>query len=154
MEKLDPRTGRPPDPGRVRHVTPSLTMNCFERVRTFETLFEGENAVPVKTWHLLRIKRQHRRCNLEFIDDLLGQAARPVTGALRTLQDRLGSMKDAAVGAQMVAAGPEGRSEAAGRHLAAQDNIVQRLRRRVAEDWQHFVAPANRRRLAVVIAGI
>ncbi len=154
VEKLEPRTGKPPEPCQVRHVTPSLIMNCFERVRTFETLFEGENAVPVETLHLLRIECKYLRYNLEFVDELLGQEARQVIGALRTLQDRLGNMNDAAVGAQMVAAGPEGHSEAAGRYLAAQDKIVQRLRRRVAEDLQHFVAPANRRRLAIAIAGI
>jgi triphosphatase len=148
------RPGKPPEPCQVRHVTPSLIMNCFERVRTFETLFEGENAVPVETLYLLQIECKYLRYNLEFVDELLGQEARQVIGALRTLQDRLDNMNDAAVGAQMVVAGPEGQSEAAGRYLAAQDKIVQRLRRRVAEDLRHFVAPANRRRLAIAIAGI
>ena len=40
------------------------------------------------------------------------------------------------------------------RYLRAQEKTIERLRRKAATDFAHFVAPTNRQRLALAIAQI
>ena len=134
---------------------PSMVLNRFESVRSFEVLFEESNAVPITQLHLLRIECKYLRYNLEFVDNLLGPEAQHLIADLRRLQEHLGNLNDAAVSIQMVA----NEANVAGApdlviYLRTQDRAMRKHGALVGDDFRRFVSLANRRRLALAIANI
>ena len=97
-----PKPGEPPVPHQVRHVTPSMILNRYENIRSYETLFEGQERPPVEVLHLLRIECKYLRYNLEFVGNLLGPEAKRLLADLRKLQQDLGDLNDAVVSKQML----------------------------------------------------
>lgn len=152
---FEPRPGGEVVPFQVRHVTPTMLLSNFERVRSFETWFEQEDAVPVETLHRLRIACKYLRYNLEFVANLLGPQAGEIIESLRNLQDDLGDLNDAAVSKQLLAAGDAGAGQSTvTSYERAQDRIIEKLRRQMRADFARFVAKENRVRLLAAIANI
>jgi triphosphatase len=144
-----------PVPHQVRHVAPSMILNRFEGVRSFETFVRRDADVPVEALHLLRIECKYLRYNLEFVHNLLGPQAQRLVADLRRLQQRLGDLNDAAVSKRMVAEVQTGGNAVdIERYQRAQDKVIDRLGERVASDFEHFSSHLNRRRLALAIAWI
>ncbi|MCW5845387.1 MAG: CHAD domain-containing protein [Caldilinea sp.] len=142
-------------PFQVRHVTPTMLLSNFERVRSFETCFEQADAVPVETLHRLRIACKYLRYNLEFVANLLGPQAGEIIESLRNLQDDLGDLNDAAVSKQLLAGGESVDGEAATTsYERTQDRIIEKLRRQMRRDFAGFVSPANRARIFSAIANL
>jgi CHAD domain-containing protein len=153
-----PQPGAEVTPHQVRHVTPSMVLDSFERVRCYETWFEGDAEAPVETLHQLRIACKYLRYNLEFTRSLLGPECERLIASLRQLQDDLGDLNDAVVSKRMLAADAAGAAGADGAGVAsyerAQDKLIRQLRAAAAERFAAFVAPENRRRLLQAVARI
>lgn len=150
-----PQPGAEVTPHQVRHVTPSMVLDSFERVRCYETWFEGDGEAPVETLHQLRIACKYLRYNLEFTRSLLGPECERLIASLRQLQDDLGDLNDAVVSKRMLAAdgvGADGTGVAS--YERAQDKLIRQLRAQAGERFAAFVAPENRRRLLQAVARI
>jgi CHAD domain-containing protein len=140
-------------PFQVRHVCPSMVINRFERVRSYEIWFEGEENPPVETLHRLRIECKYLRYNLEFIADLLGEESAALTNRLRSLQDCLGDLNDAVVSKGMVAADDQVDGGVA-RYQQAQDRIIAEKRKQLRASFVAFVGAENRRALLSAVASL
>ncbi len=152
---FEPAPGDPVIPYQVRHVAPSMILTRFEGVRAYETLFEADGEVVIESLHQLRIECKYLRYNLEFVADLLGSDADKLTKELRKLQDRLGTLNDAAVSKQMVSeAQPDAMDSGIAAYRQAQDAVIEKFRGRIADDLAHFVDEHNRRRLVQALARI
>jgi CHAD domain-containing protein len=149
-----PKPGEQPIPHQVRHVAPSMILNRFENVRSFETLFEGETVPPVEVLHLLRIECKYLRYNLEFVESLLGPQVGELLGELRTLQADLGDLNDAAVSKRMMNEAQDGADPGVSRYERAQDRIIHKLSSKAEKHLRTFTGYRNRRRLALAIARI
>lgn len=143
-----------PQPHQVRHVTPSMILNRYENIRSYETLFDGAERPPVEVLHLLRIECKYLRYNLEFVGNLLGPEAQRVLADLRKLQEDLGELNDAAVSKQLLEeeAGVEGTSVT--RYQRAQEKVIRKLSSQLEADLRSFLSYRNRRRLVLAIAWI
>jgi CHAD domain-containing protein len=149
-----PKLGERPVPHQVRHVAPSMILNHFENVRSFETLFEGETVPPVEVLHLLRIGCKYLRYNLEFVENLLGPQSAELLAELRTLQEDLGELNDAAVSKRMMQEAQASADPGVSRYERAQDKLIHKLSSKAEKHLRIFVGNRNRRRLALAIARI
>lgn len=86
-----------PMPQQVRHVIPSLIIECYAAVRCYEALFDSAIPVDYTTFHNLRIACKHLRYNLEFTAHLLGPEVKGLIKRLKGLQEVLGDLNDAVV---------------------------------------------------------
>ena len=151
------KPGEAPIPHQVRHVMPSMILNRYESIRSYETLFEGEESPGVEVLHLLRIECKYLRYNLEFVSNLLGPEAKRLLADLRKLQQDLGDLHDAVVSKQMLAeeqdaGAPTGTS--VGNYQRAQDKVIRRLSEQLEGDLHAFLSYRNRRRLVLAVAWI
>ncbi len=151
------RPGEAPVPHQVRHVIPSMILNRYESIRSYETLFEDEEGPGVEVLHLLRIECKYLRYNLEFVSNLLGPEAQRLLADLRKLQEDLGDLHDAVVSKQMLdeeqgASGSSGSS--VGGYQRAQDKVIRRLSEQLEGDLHAFLSYRNRRRLVLAVAWI
>jgi CHAD domain-containing protein len=149
-----PKPGEPPTPYQVRHVTPSMILNRYENIRSYESLFEGDARPPVEVLHLLRIECKYLRYNLEFVGNLLGPEVRRVLADLRKLQEDLGELNDAAVSKQLLEQESDADGTGVTRYQRAQDKVIRRLSSQLETDLQSFLSYRNRRRLVLAIAWI
>ncbi len=149
-----PKPGEQPTPHQVRHVAPSMILNRFENVRSFETLFEGETVPPVEVLHLLRIECKYLRYNLEFVDTLLGPQAADLLAELRALQEDLGDLNDAAVSKRMMSEMQDPTDPGVSRYEVAQDKMIHKLSNKAEKHLRAFISYRNRRRLALAVAHI
>jgi CHAD domain-containing protein len=149
-----PEPGKPPTPHQVRHVAPSMILNRYENIRSYETLFADEERPPVEVLHLLRIECKYLRYNLEFVGNVLGPEAQRFLADLRKLQEDLGDLNDAAVSKQLI--GDDQDIEGAGvdRYQRAQEKVIRRLSSQLEGDLRGFLSYRNRRRLVLAIAWI
>lgn len=147
--------GTAPTPFQVRHTLPGILMERFNQVRAFETLFESEAALTVETLHQLRIQCKFLRYALEFGRGLLGADGLHLIATLKTLQEYLGDLNDAAVSQRLLAATPTVEPGAAvAEYEMVQADTIAELRGRVRESLQNFLALENRRRLARAVTQI
>ncbi len=157
IRSYTPKPDEAPTPHQVRHVAPSMILTHFEKVRSFETLFEGEAGPPVAVLHLLRIECKYLRYNLEFVESLLGPEATGLLGDLRKLQEDLGDLNDAAVSKQLLteaqATDASDASDVA-RYQRSQEKVINKLSSQLEGDLQKFVSYRNRRRLLLAVARI
>lgn len=91
-----------PTPRQVRHVIPSLIIECYAAVRCYETLFESTLPIDYPTLHALRIACKHLRYNLEFAEHLLGPEIKGLIKRLKELQELLGDLNDAVVAQELI----------------------------------------------------
>ena len=129
-----------PAPSHVGHVIPSAILNRFEQVRAFEPLFESAQPPSVSALHALRIDCKALRYSLEPVEHMLGEEASELIQHLKRLQDLLGDLHDAVEPAALAS------------YRAHQQSILVDLVAAAPEAWRAFVAPDNRRRLAIAIA--
>ncbi len=150
------KPGEAPIPHQVRHVMPSMILNRYESIRSYETLFEGQESPGVEVLHLLRIECKYLRYNLEFVSNLLGPEAKRLLADLRKLQGDLGDLHDAVVSKQMIAEeqGVEVSGAGVGSYERAQDKVIRRLSEQLEGDLHAFLSYRNRRRLVLAVAWI
>ena len=142
-----------PAPCDVRHVMPSAILKRFEQVRAYEPFFEAAQPPPVDALHALRIDCKALRYTLEPVAHLLGEEAGEIIQQLRRLQDVLGDLNDAAVvEARLAVLDGAVEPTALAAYRARQQSILADVVATAPEAWRAFVAPGNRRLLAVAIA--
>ncbi|MCS6827346.1 MAG: CHAD domain-containing protein [Caldilinea sp.] len=153
LADMQPQPGQEVTPFQVRHVAPMMLVANFERVRAYEVWFEQPEPVPVETLHRLRIECKYLRYNLEFMAGLLGSEGAAIIALLRKLQDDLGDLNDAAVSMQLLNSNSQnGDAPTVTHYQRAQQKQIERLRKRLGEDFANFVAEENRTRLFSAIA--
>ncbi len=148
------KAGEAPTPHQVRHVMPSMILNRYESIRSYETLFEGQEGPGVEVLHLLRIECKYLRYNLEFVSNLLGPEATRLLADLRKLQQDLGDLHDAVVSKQMLGEVQGADSAGVGSYQRAQDKVIRRLGEQLVGDLSAFLSYRNRRRLVLAVAWI
>ena len=133
-----------------------MILNRYESIRSYETLFEGQESPGVEVLHLLRIECKYLRYNLEFVSNLLGPEAKRLLADLRKLQGDLGDLHDAVVSKQMIAEeqGAEASGAGVGSYERAQDKVIRRLSEQLEGDLHAFLSYRNRRRLVLAVAWI
>lgn len=151
---MNPKSGEEVTPFQVRHVTPTMLLNNFARVRSYEVWFDGAEAPPVETIHRLRIECKYLRYNLEFMAGLLGPESGEIIALLRKLQDDLGDLNDAVVSRQLLSTSEAGATATVTRYEQAQQQIIDTLRDQLRGDFARFVAAENRTRLLAAVAKI
>ena len=148
------KAGEAPIPHQVRHVMPSMILNRYESIRSYETLFEGQEGPSVDVLHLLRIECKYLRYNLEFVSNLLGPEATRLLADLRKLQQDLGDLHDAVVSKQMLGEEQGSDNAGVGSYQRAQDKVIRRLSEQLVGDLSAFLSYRNRRRLVLAVAWI
>jgi CHAD domain-containing protein len=122
-------------------------------VRAYEPLLESAQPPSVAALHALRIDCKALRYSLEPVEHLLGEEAGDIIRQLKRLQDVLGDLNDAVVVVDRLAALDDVvEPTALASHRARQQSILADLVAAAPEEWRAFVAPDNRRLLAVAIA--
>jgi len=149
----------PTEPHRVRDTTASRVWSAYEQVRGYEPVLRWAD---VETLHELRIAGKWLRYTLEFVREALSDDAATLIARVTALQDHLGLMNDASVGASMARtflvehAGELSQRESAaiGRYLVSREREVARLRRSIGVPWRGVAGVTFRRTLGRVVAGL
>jgi CHAD domain-containing protein len=153
----DVRQVDPTDPHRVRDTAGSRIWAAYERVRAYESVLKWAD---VPTLHQLRIAAKRLRYTLEFVREALGPEAPALISRVVALQDHLGAMNDAEVGAHMARAFlvehagelSDSQSGAISRYLVAREREVARLKRTVGAPWRGVSGLTFRRALGRTLA--
>jgi CHAD domain-containing protein len=149
----------PTQPHRIRDTTPTRIWRTYERVRAYEPVLRWAD---VETLHDLRIAAKWMRYTIEFVREPLGTGVEPLITRVVALQDHLGLLHDADVGASMARtflverAGSLSTTQSAaiGRYLVSREREVARLRRSVGAPWRGVAGVGFRRGLGRVVAGL
>lgn len=104
LDTKDALEGSAPRPVEVRHVVPVLVHQALANVRGFDPLLSGDVDPGFETLHALRISFKALRYITAYFKDLLGNTADTFISELKAVQDHLGSMNDAVVFAEKLAA--------------------------------------------------
>jgi CHAD domain-containing protein len=139
-------------PPQVRHVLPVEIFSHFTNMRAYESVIDA--ATPLPILHRLRIEGKRLRYALEFIAHLLDPQITPsLVQELKTLQDRLGDINDAAVmGDRLRRFARDHPRISVDRALAQLDNVIEAERTSFAPLWAAFIGAETRRRIALAIA--
>lgn len=150
LDSKDALVGSAPLPVEVRHVVPVLIHQALSNVRAFDPLLDDEAIPGFETLHALRISFKGLRYITAYFKDVLGNTADAFISELKAVQDHLGTMNDAVVFADKLAAhAAENPSED-----AVADVIVtlraeaDTLARTFLPVWQRFNSRAVQRNLA------
>ena len=146
-------------PHRIRDTAPSRVWSAYEHIRAYEPVLRWAD---VETLHDLRIGAKWLRYTMEFVRDPLGPDSGDLITRVVGLQDHLGLLHDADVGASMArnflvehAGGLSTvESEAIGRYLVSRERDVARLKRSVGQPWRGVASLSFRRRLGRAVAGL
>jgi CHAD domain-containing protein len=144
---------------RIRDTAPSRIWAAYEGVRAYEAVLRWAD---VETLHDLRIAAKWLRYTMEFVREALGPETNDLVARVVALQDHLGLLHDADVGASMARdflverAGSLSsvESEAIGRYLVSRERELARLKRSVGQPWRGVASLAFRRRLGRSVAGL
>jgi CHAD domain-containing protein len=144
---------------RIRDTAPSRIWSAYEGVRAYEPVLRWAD---VETLHDLRIAAKWLRYTIEFVREALGPDTSELVARVVALQDHLGLLHDADVGASMARnflverAGNLSRveSEAIGRYLVSRERELARLKRTVGTPWRGVASLTYRRRLGRAVAGL
>jgi CHAD domain-containing protein len=155
----DVRPVDPTSPHRVRDTAGSRIWSAYERVRAYESVLKWAD---VPTLHQLRIEAKRLRYTLEFVREALGPEAPALISRVVALQDHLGAMNDAEVGANMARAYlvehagelSDSQSGAISRYLVAREREVARLKRTVGVPWRGVSGLTFRRALGRTLAAL
>ena len=155
----DVRPVDPTSPHRVRDTAGSRIWIAYERVRAYESVLKWAD---VPTLHQLRIEAKRLRYTLEFVREALGPEAPALISRVVALQDHLGAMNDAEVGANMARAFlvehagelNDSQSGAISRYLVAREREVARLKRTVGVPWRGVSGLTFRRALGRTLAAL
>jgi len=153
----------------ARHTLPTMTWIRFEAVRAFEAPLlapaAGSIELPIETLHALRIECKYLRYQLEFAASMLGAAGIEYIALLKTLQDELGALNDAAVGIVLARtyadrlADKSAKGHSSGESLAEtwvqqQNAIIEEKRNTIPQAFAELLNEENRLTLARAIAHI
>ena len=149
----------PTVPHRVRDTAASRIMLAYEHVRAYESVLRWAD---VATLHELRIAAKRLRYTLEFVREALGPETPALLGRIVALQDHLGAMNDAEVGAIMArtflvdrgAELTEAQTAAISRYLVSREREVLRLKRTVGAPWRGVAGLTFRRGLGRALAAL
>lgn len=149
----------PTVPHRVRDTAPSRIWAAYEQLRGYERVLPWAD---VETLHGLRIEAKRLRYTLEFFREALGPDAAALIARIVAVQDHLGLLHDADVGAGLARAflleraGSVGDAETAaiGRYLRSQEREVTRLRRNLGPTWRAVAGATFRRALGRAVAAL
>jgi triphosphatase len=148
------KEGEAPTPYHVRYTLPTLLNDRYARVRVFEQFFMHRDEISPETLHRLRIQCKILRYVFEFAQPLLGRDALRLTDALKTMQERLGALNDAAMSQSMLA-DLAGEDEAViETHRAAQQTQIEALRNEVKTRFDEFISLRTRRSVARALTRI
>jgi CHAD domain-containing protein len=144
---------------RIRDTAPSRIWSAYEGVRAYEAVLRWAD---VETLHDLRIAAKWLRYTVEFVREALGPETNDLVTRVVALQDHLGMLHDADVGASMARnflvdrAGnlSSVESEAIGRYLVSRERELARLKQTVGTPWRGLASLAFRRRLGRAVAGL
>jgi triphosphatase len=144
--------GDAPHGEQVRHVLPAEIFSHFTNMRAYESVIDAATSLPIL--HRLRIEGKRLRYALEFIAHLLDPQITPsLVQDLKTLQDRLGNINDAAVmGERLRRFAKDHPRISVDRALAQLDNVIEEERASFAPLWAAFIGAETRRRIALAIA--
>ena len=142
-----------PEPLQVRYVAPTVLMQGFAAIRSYEQLLPATGAVHFEPLHALRIDCKYLRYNLEFLRHLLGADGEQLIAPLITLQDVLGDLNDAVVSQQLLKhALSRHKSAPTAAYLEAQLELSRQLAAQAPPLLHAFIAPAMRQCLGRAIA--
>ncbi|MBX2998923.1 MAG: CHAD domain-containing protein [Caldilineaceae bacterium] len=141
-----------PHGAQVRHLLPAEIFTHYTNMRAYEDAIDA--AAPLPILHRLRIEGKRLRYALEFIAHLLDPELAPsLIADLKTLQDRLGNINDAAVmGDRLRRFAKDHPQFSVDRALAQLDTVIEAERASFAPLWAAFVGAETRRRIALAIA--
>lgn len=88
-------------PQLVKHVAPILIIERVAAVRAYDPWMRGPD-VPLTRYHRLRIASKRLRYTLEYFQDVLGPAGKPLITQIKLLQDHLGELQDAVVASNLL----------------------------------------------------
>ena len=153
----DVRPVDPTHPHRVRDTAGSRIWSAYEQVRAYESVLKWAD---VPTLHQLRIEAKRLRYTLEFVREALGPEAPALISRVVALQDHLGAMNDAEIGANMARAYlvehagelSDSQAGAISRYLVAREREVARLKRTVGAPWRGVSGLTFRRALGRTLA--
>jgi CHAD domain-containing protein len=149
-------------PARVRHAAPPIIYERLASVLAFDGWVDGTD-VPLDRYHRLRIEAKRLRYTLEFFQDLAGTEVESLIVSLQTLQDHLGSLREAVLvdrllQAQVRDSPAEGRRQRNAPYPGVRAYIEDRqsearhLAETFPEVWEPIRAGEFRRRIAAVVA--
>jgi CHAD domain-containing protein len=147
------QAGVPPQRVEVRHVLPMEIFSHFTNMRVYGTMID---AAPLSILHQIRIEGKRLRYALESIIHLLDpEIASPLVQDLKQLQDRLGSINDAAVMSERLRRFGEDHPQiAVAPALSQLDRVIEKERASFAPLWADFISPEKRKQMALVIADL
>jgi CHAD domain-containing protein len=146
--------GTSPMPLHVRTVFPTMLVERFARIRTYEFLFAQSDAndnQDYATLHALRIDCKYLRYTLEFALHLLGPNGEALIGKLKQLQDDLGDLNDAVVSRGLIEHSLYAAAHSE-RYAQAQETLIRELSSAVPGLLREFTGPETRRQLGAAIA--
>ena len=134
---------------------PALIFDAYARLRA-----EGTRLSLVSSssegLHALRLASKRLRYTLELFIPILGPAANDCIAELRSLQDRLGAISDAAAAIlflrQYLAEDRLSRGPEVASYLALRQTEAERLIKSAKRPWDRVVAPAFRKKLIASIS--
>ncbi len=141
-----PETGVPP---RLRDRAGSLLWQRYEDWRAFEVLLTD---APEEVLHNARIAGKRLRYTIEFFADAFGPRADELLAPLMQLQENLGSLQDAAVAREHVAALDMQDDPGARTYLAAREHESQAHLADMPRLWEKVASATYRRKLFEAIS--
>jgi CHAD domain-containing protein len=155
------------EPHEVRHVAASAVWEKYEAVRAFESVMAEPTTEQL---HFLRIKSKYLRYTLESFRDVLPAQAESLVADVVAIQDMLGQLHDADVGAQMARAFRESKQRkekkakndtrgginltGLDKYIEAREATARRLTEEFAPLWSRVSGPKWRESLADAIARV
>jgi CHAD domain-containing protein len=147
------------EPHQVRHVAGSAIWGRYEAVRAYETVMD---APTLEQLHALRISGKYLRYTLECFRETLPAGAGVLIRDVVGMQDQLGALHDAEVGAVLVRQYMGKKSNKRdvevpvwlAAYLADREDAMRRLYDDFAGTWEKVSGAKWRGKLAAVIAGV
>jgi CHAD domain-containing protein len=137
----------------VRHCFPGKIMKRYANMRIYETV--TTEAMTLKLFHKLRIEGKRLRYCLEFVQHLLEPTVAPLLiKKLKTIQDCLGNLNDAATMQERLAALDVARADSSAMQAIQShlDDVIHSEQTKFWRLWQDFLHVETRQQLAQAIA--
>ena len=142
-----------PEPLQVRYVAPTVLMQGFAAIRSYEQVLPDTGAVHFEILHALRIDCKYLRYNLEFLRHLVGEEGEQLIAPLIALQDVLGELNDTVVSQQLLEhARSRHKSAPTAAYLEAQLELSRQLAAQAPPLLHALIGPAMRQCLGRAIA--
>lgn len=147
-------------------VRPTVSEVAGDRIRRAYAKVHAHEAVlglaDEATLHEIRIRGKRLRYTLEFFREPLGPGCEPLIATVTELQDRLGTMNDAAIAGRMAreflianaADLPPESVAAIGAYVATREGQIRKGRKLLGPLWDRLMGPSFRDGLAEAIEGL